>query len=143
MAQYLSTIDFFCFKKWPNICQLINHFINGIFIFIRTSKILRKITQSKVAALVQLQVLLLDEVSMLDHIFFTSICKVFSNIDHCRRPDATDTDHFGSVHVLLFGDLKQLPPATSQAPFIVLPLVQTFDFRVLRENRRVVKDLHR
>ena len=109
-----------------------------------TSKLdFAKITKSKVAALIQLQVLLLDEVSMLDHTCFTSICKVLSDIDHCRRPDATDTDNFGSVHLLLFGDLKQLPPATSQAPFIVLPIVQTFDFRVLRENRRVVKDLHR
>jgi hypothetical protein len=40
----------------------------------------------------------------------------------------------------LFGDMKQLPPATGKAPFVVLPLVQTFDFRVLRQNRRVVQD---
>ena len=49
-------------------------------------------------------------------------------------------DALGDVHLLLFGDLKQLPPATRKAPFIVLPLVQTFDFRVLRQNRRVVQD---
>ena len=36
---------------------------------------------------------------------------------------------------------RQLPPATSRAPFIVMPLVHgTFDFRVLRQNRRVVHD---
>ena len=37
------------------------------------------------------------------------------------------------------GDFKQLPPATSKAPFIVVPwVVQRFDFRVLRQNRRIV-----
>ena len=103
-----------------------------------------KVTHAKVAALIKLQVLLLDEVSMLDYICFNSICKVLSDIDHCRRPDAAvDSDFLGSIHIVLFGDLKQLPPATSQAPFVVLPTVQSFDFRVLRQNRRVVQDAHR
>ena len=110
-----------------------------------TSKLdFAKVTQTKVAALIKLAVLLLDEVSMLDHVAFNSICKVLSDIDHCRRPDAAvDADCFGSAHVVLFGDLKQLPPATSQAPFVVLPLLHSFDFRVLRQNRRVVQDAHR
>ncbi len=35
---------------------------------------------------------------------------------------------------------QQLPPATSKAPFIRLPSVrEEFEFRVLRQNRRVVK----
>ena len=39
------------------------------------------------------------------------------------------------------GDFKQLPPATSRAPFIVHPRVTAdFAFRCLRENRRVVSD---
>jgi len=43
--------------------------------------------------------------------------------------------------MLLFGDFKQLPPATSEAPFIVIPeVVRIFEFRCLRENRRVVSD---
>ena len=38
-------------------------------------------------------------------------------------------------------DFKQLPPASSRAPFIVHPqVVRHFDFRCLRENRRVVQD---
>ena len=41
-------------------------------------------------------------------------------------------------------DFKQLPPATSKPPFISIPRVyQTFDFRVLRQNRRVVSDARR
>ena len=110
-----------------------------------TSKLdFAKVTHAKVAALIRLQVLLLDEVSMCDHIAFTSICKVLSDIDQCRRPDAiVDADNFGSVHILLCGDLKQLPPATSQAPFVVLPMIQNFDIRVLRDNRRVVQDARR
>ena len=96
-----------------------------------------KVTQAKVAALIQLRVLLLDEVSMLDYVCFNSICKVLSDIDHCRRPDATvESDTFGSIHMVLFGDLKQHPPASSQAPFIVPPIVQSFDFRVLRQISR-------
>ncbi len=39
------------------------------------------------------------------------------------------------------GDFKQLPPATSKAPFIATPrLHETIGFRVLRQNRRVVSD---
>ena len=38
----------------------------------------------------------------------------------------------------------QLPPATSKPPFIMLDTVyKTFDFRVLRENRRVTVDAER
>ena len=78
-------------------------------------------------------------------------------------------DEIGDLHLILFGDFKtlraiqaltrvatwyllfvlcvfallprQLPPCSSQAPFIRLPAVHNFfSFRVLRENRRVVKD---
>ena len=48
-----------------------------------TSKLdFAKVSQSKVAALIQLQVLMLDEVSMLDHICFTSFCEVLSDMAH-------------------------------------------------------------
>ena len=67
------------------------------------------------------------------------------------------------LNVLLFGDFKQdrlqtkqsrklaadnfdlqLPPATSKPPFIMLDSVYTkFDFRVLRENRRITVDEER
>ena len=43
--------------------------------------------------------------------------------------------------MILFGDFKQLPPATSKPPFIAIPNVhRRCDYRVLRQNRRVVAD---
>ena len=47
----------------------------------------------------------------------------------------------GVVTPLCIPAPRQLPPCTSNAPFIRLPTVHAyFDFLVLRENRRVVKD---
>ena len=71
---------------------------------------------------------------------FQSIVDVLSIADHARRGGAArgseePTDALGNLHMLLFGDFKQLPPATGKAPFIVMPLVHTFQFRVLRQNR--------
>ena len=78
---------------------------------------------------------------MIDDACFTGICDTLSILDHTRRPNERPSDCFGPMHVLLFGDFKQLPPATSRAPFIIHPrVVREFDFRSLRENRRVVQD---
>ena len=86
----------------------------------------------KVRALLDMRVLLIDEVSMMDIDAWGTIKNILAEI-RLRRP--------GPMHVLMFGDLKQLPPATSKAPFIVDPVVKnTFAFRVLRENRRIVAD---
>ena len=111
----------------------------------KTKLDLAKLTHPKVADLVALQVLLLDEVSMLDKLCFEGIQQVLDIVDHNRRPDAPlSADPFGDVHLLLFGDYKQLPPASSQAPFIIIPsVVQTFEFRCLRQNRRVVQQAGR
>ena len=76
---------------------------------------------------------------MLDTDAWNAICTILSTVDHSRRPDVQSSDTFGSLHVILFGDFKQLPPATSLPPFIVNPDVYgTFDFRVLQQNRRIV-----
>ena len=60
--------------------------------------------------------------------------------EHIRRPH--DTAHVCPIRLRCGrggGDFKQLPPATSKAPFIVVPwVVQRFDFRVLRQNRCIV-----
>ncbi len=43
------------------------------------------------------------------------------------------------VHPSVARSVIWLPPATSKAPFIVIPsVVNDFQFRVLRQNRRVV-----
>ena len=71
---------------------------------LKTKLDLAKLDHAKVAALMKLQVLLLDEVSMLDIEAWTAICSILSTIDHSRRPDVQDSDAFGSLHVILFGD---------------------------------------
>ena len=98
----------------------------------------------KTQRLIDMRVLLLDEVSMLDEAFFEIITKLLGLAHSNRRGAKKDADEYGDIHLLLFGDFKQLPPATSRAPFIVLPRVyQTFGFRVLKQNRRVVTDSSR
>ena len=94
----------------------------------------------QVLELLHLEVLALDEVSMMDDACFGSICNVCSTIDETRRPNVKRSDCFGPLHVLLFGDFKQLPPASARPPFPVHPVFRSFDVLCLRENRRVVKD---
>ena len=128
-----------------------------------------KLDHAKVAVLMALQVLLIDEVSMVDVDCYSTIAELLSIVDHSKRPKAHGADTFGNMHIIFFGDFKypiytildcyrclshclachhyyyflctsrQLPPATSKAPFIVFPtVISDFDFRVLRQNRRVV-----
>ncbi len=54
-----------------------------------------------------------------------------------RRHPRADT--VGRAHMLIFTDFKQLPPATGRPPFIAgdPEIVRRFEFRVLRQNRRV------
>ena len=52
---------------------------------------------------------------MMDVDCWATIVELLSVVDHNRRPNARAADPFGEVHVVLFGDFKQLPPATSKA----------------------------
>ena len=81
-----------------------------------------------------MHVLLIDEMSMMDNMCWETIKSILTAVEYQRGP----------IHILLFGDFKQLPPATSRAPFIVDPQIQReYKFRMLRQNRRIVKDIHR
>ena len=62
-----------------------------------------KLTSPKVAELIAMEVLLLDEFSMLDLRCFEKIQKILGIIDDSRRPGVTTSDPFGSVHMILFG----------------------------------------
>ena len=54
---------------------------------------------------------------MMDQDVFASITQVLSDADGARRGgvargNGEPTDAIGDLHLLLFGDFKQLPPAT-------------------------------
>ena len=82
------------------------------------------------------------QVSMMDIDVWEKIYGVLSDADAVRSGGTARggsgqaRDPIGDIHLLLFGDFKQLPPATGKAPFIVMPRVHAFQFRVLRQNRR-------
>ena len=63
---------------------------------------------SKVASLLKMDVLLLDEVSMMDTDCWSSIAELMSMVDHSKRPDAVHSDALGSTHVILMGALLAL-----------------------------------
>ena len=68
----------------------------------------------KVVALLRTAILLLDEVSMIDCDIFEALAKQLGIADHTRRGTDAGADEYGEVHLVLFGDMKQLPPATSE-----------------------------
>ena len=64
---------------------------------------LAKTGHPKVAALLALEVLFVDEVSMIDVDCWTAVSEVFAAVAHSKRPDAHAADAFGEVHLILFG----------------------------------------
>ena len=99
-----------------------------------------------VTRLVRMTVLFIDEISMLDDNAWAAIkdqlsCTSQRNLHQLgfsgsKHPTA---DAWGRVHLILCGDYKQLPPATSRPPFIGVDegVMRDFRFRVLRQNRRL------
>jgi hypothetical protein len=105
----------------------------------RTRRDLTKMDDDVVRGLFALDVLALDEVSMIDDEFWEGLENIFGQFALESKPSrGLLADPWGDKHVLLFGDFQQLPPATNRPPFIVLPSVyKLFDFCALTENRRV------
>ena len=102
------------------------------------------VNNTKIQNLLAMRVFLFDEVSMVDSDCWWQLESVFEKLQKAHGATGANVrDNFGDVHVLLFGDFKQLPPATGQ-PFIVLNSVhEQFDFEELVENRRVTEDPNR
>ena len=64
---------------------------------------LAKTGHPKVAALLDLEVLFIDEVSMIDVDCWATVSAMFAAVTHSKRPDARAADDFGEVHLILFG----------------------------------------
>ena len=64
---------------------------------------LAKTEHSKVAALLALEVLFIDEVSMIDVDCWSAVSEMFAAVAHAKRPDARSADVFGELHLILFG----------------------------------------
>ena len=103
---------------------------------------------AEVDALLRMQLLVLDEVSMLDDEFYMCIAQSMETVQQHRSASALHKrpwtvkaapDALGQVHILMFMDFKQLPPSTCRPVFIALPEIRKmFRFSTLRENRRVI-----
>jgi RecG-like helicase len=72
----------------------------------KTTLDLSSMNHRKVDALHKMNVLMIDEVSMIDIDLFHSIVEILSCIDHNKRPDVMCDDPFGDIHIILFGDFK-------------------------------------
>ncbi len=96
---------------------------------------------SAVEKLLGTQVLWGDEFSMVDDEFWEKFAAVLADMPHPKRSaQQPPPDDLGPVHIIIFLDVKQLPPATDRPIFLTRPHVRDkFRFMTLRENRRVVQ----
>ena len=94
--------------------------------------------------LAKMTLLIVDEVSMIDDGAWLAMKDQLTTVGALTLPQQgsrahPSADDMGRAHIILSGDYKQLPPATSRPPLIAadLSVLERFDFRVLRENRRL------
>ena len=85
---------------------------------------------------------IIDEAFMADEeLMFTviNICFQLPLLEELRRPGAIPL--FGYRDVILFGDFRQLPPASGRQPFWATETFQSFfEIFILREDRRHERD---
>ena len=65
-----------------------------------------RLDDPQVAHLHGLRILLIDEFSMLDEVMYAKIADVFQQIRKGHTNEGTDA--WGKMHLLMFGDLKQV-----------------------------------
>ena len=53
---------------------------------------------------------------MMDLEIFQAVSQALSNADSARGKKSAGSDGLGEIHFTLFGEFKQLPPATSKEP---------------------------
>ena len=86
--------------------------------------------------------LIIDEAFMADQETMFEVIKICTQVplrQQLRQPGSLPL--FGYRHVLMFGDLRQLPPASGNPPFWASETFQTYiEIFVLREDRRHEKD---
>ncbi|XP_067205359.1 uncharacterized protein [Linepithema humile] len=80
--------------------------------YVQLSDVILKILRDK---LKNVELFIIDEVSMI-----SNVTLMFINLRLCEIFDTTDTNDgfFGRKHILLFGDLLQLPPVKGHPPFV-------------------------
>jgi ATP-dependent DNA helicase PIF1 len=78
-----------------------------------------------------LDVLIIDEVSMLNDILFDKISEIFKLIKKNNHP-------FGGIQIILVGDMSQLPPI--EGNFCFKSLNFDFNVKILTKNMRVQND---
>ena len=68
-----------------------------------------KLENKKEINLIEMQVLMFDEVSMLDTLCWQKIVELLTIAEHSRprNRDRASQDELGNVHVIRFGDYKQ------------------------------------
>lgn len=85
------------------------------------------------AALRRVKVLIIDEVSMVDSQLLEFVSATFSTIHNNAKP-------FGNLHIVVFGDLMQLPPVKGYKVFYS-PLWRLFHPLFPEQPQRQIQDL--
>ena len=120
------------------------HYLFGFNVAIESKLDPSKPEDERLLRLVKTQVLFTDDASMIGGATWFAVKDQLTTVGAVASAtreagEMPPGDEFGNVHHIICCDFKQLPPATSRPPFIASDpaVLATFDFRVLKENRRL------